>query len=356
MKTDVLIVGGGPSGLAAAYEVASRGYKVTIVDEAFRLGGQMKQQTQVIDSMPAPWAGLRGFQVIDALVEGLKQYPVEYLLRHEVVGLYADDSVGVSDGEKLLQIKPSSIIVATGAAESGLAFPGWTLPGVMTIGAAQICMNRERVYPGKRALVIGSSDMALEITRQMFDVGIHIVGVVEAAKQRLGKDEKIVKSFDETGIPILLQTKVVEATGRGRVENVIISSGGEGSALVNIPVDLVCIDGGRQPILELLAILNCPLQHHKELGGWVPCYGSTFESHIRGIFIGGQAAGITCQGGVYLTGAIAGLGAVDYLEKKTTSERRVIWQAYWDELERLEAIRLPAVWQGRLAHIKTADQ
>ena len=352
MKTDVLIVGGGPSGLAAAYEVASRGYTVTIVEEAWKLGGQMKQQTQVIDDMPAPWAGLRGFQVVDALVERLKEYPIEYLLSHEVIGLYADGSVGVSDGKKLLKINPSSIIVATGAAESSLAFSGWTLPGVMTIGAAQIFINRERVYPGKTALIIGSSDMALEITRQMHDVGIHIVGIVEAAEKLLAKDDKTICSFHETGIPVLLQAKVIAATGRDRVESVIESSGIEADAEINIPVDLVCIDGGRQPILELLTILHCPLQYRKELGGWVPCYRSTFESHSRGIFIAGQAAGITCQAGVFLTGAIAGIGIVDYLEKETTAEREITRQAYWDELKQIEGIHLPTVWLERLAHMK----
>ena len=109
--------------------------------------------------------------------------------------------------------------------------------------------------------------------------------------------------------------------------------------------------GGRQPILELLTILNCPLQYQRELGGWVPCYRSTFESHSKGVFIAGQAAGITCQAGVFLTGAIAGIGTVDYLEKRTTAEREIKRQTYWKELEQLEATCLPAVWQGRLTHI-----
>ncbi|MEN6565353.1 MAG: TIGR03862 family flavoprotein [Veillonellales bacterium] len=353
MKTDVLIVGGGPSGLAAAYEVVSRGYKATIVDEAWSLGGQLRQQTQFLMSLPAPWAGLRGFQVADRLTKRLQKYLVEYLLNHEVIGLYADGSVGVSSGEKIMKIEPACTIVATGAAESAVTFPGWTLPGVMTVGAAQILINRERVYPGKTALVVGSSDMALEITRQMHDVGIHIMGVAESADKLLAKDQRIIDSFEKTGIPIFLQTDVTAATGSGKVEEVQLHSRRNSSdEAMKYSVDFLCVDGGRHPILELFSILNCPFQYQQALGGWVPSYSDTLQAAADGVFAAGQAAGVTCQAGVLLTGAIAGIGAVDYLEKKTTEERETARKNYWEQLQKIESCQLPEVWQARLTHIK----
>ncbi len=351
METEVLILGGGPSGLAAAYEVASRGHGVMIVDEAWALGGQLRQQTQIIDPIPAPFTGLRGFQLAETLVERLKEFPVEYLLKHEFIGLFADGSAGVSGGEKILRISAKCFVVATGAAESARHFPGWTLPGVMTIGAAQILINRERIYPGKTGLVVGSSDMALEITRQMHDVGINVIGVVEPTSQILAKDGKIVSSLQETGIPVLLQTEVVAVSGSGKVETVLLSSGNKPGVETDCQVDFVCIDGGRHPILEPFSIMNCPLRYEKELGGWLPSYNGKLQSTNSGIFVAGQAAGVTCQAGVVLTGAIAGINAVDYLENGTAEARESCKQVYWDELKRIESTQTPEVWQARMSHM-----
>jgi sarcosine oxidase subunit alpha len=353
MTTDVLILGGGPAGLVSAYEIASRGHKATIVDEARALGGQLRSQTQAIEPMPASLSGLRGFELADKLVGRLQNLPVQYLLQYEAIGLYADGGVGVSNGEKFEKINPKSIVVATGAAESAFPFPGWTLPGVMTIGAAQILINRERVYPGKTTVVIGSSDMALEIATQMRDVGIQVLGVVEAAGEVSARDEKRIAEFHQTAVPLLLQTDIVSASGRGKVEEVLLC-GAASTRERKYQVDFVCLDGGRHPILEACAMLKCQFSYRKALGGWLPCYTSGLESSVGGSFVAGQAAGITGHAGICLTGAIAGIGAVDYLEKETTPERQNSRQVYWNELERLEAVRWRDIWQARQAHIASS--
>jgi sarcosine oxidase subunit alpha len=352
MTTDVLILGGGPAGLASAYEISCRGHQATIVDEGQALGGQLRSQTQVVDPMPAPFVGLRGFELADKLIGRLQTLPVEYLCPYEAIGVYADGSVGVSNGEKFERIIPQSIVVATGAAESAFPFPGWTLPGVMTIGAAQILINRERIYPGKRTVVIGSSDTALEIAQQMRDVGIQVLGVVEAAAQMCAKDGKRVAEFQETAIPLLLHTGIVSASGRGKVEEVLLQA--TDGREHKYQVDFVCLDGGRHPILEALAMFNCQFTYRRGLGGWLPCYTSDFESSVSGIFVAGQAAGLTGHAGVCLTGALAGIGAVDYLEKGTTQERQSSKHMYWNELERLEAASLPDIWQTRQEHIASS--
>jgi sarcosine oxidase subunit alpha len=128
MTTDVLILGGGPAGLAAAYEVASRGYKATIVDEARALGGQLRSQTQLIAPMPPAFSGLRGFQLADKLVSRLDGLPVEYCLQREAIGLYADGSVGVSDGKKIEKLAARKIVVATGWLQPAPPNHPWYFP------------------------------------------------------------------------------------------------------------------------------------------------------------------------------------------------------------------------------------
>jgi sarcosine oxidase subunit alpha len=353
MQTDVLIIGGGMAGLAAAYEVATNGHSAIIVDESWSLGGQLRQQSQVIVDMPAPYTGLRGFQLSQALAESLQNLPVQILLQHDMIGLYADGSVGIACGGQLHRITPGSLIVATGAAEAALPFPGWTLPGVMTIGAAQMLMNRERIYPGKKAVVLGSSDMALEISRQMVELGISIAAIVEPSQQLAATDKTIIEACRANEIPVLLEAQAIAATGSGRVEEITLVSGPD-RLTFKYEVDLVCLDGGRHPVLETLSVLNCQLAYRQELGGWLPCYSARLESSVSGLFVAGQAAGITSQAAVYRTGVIAGLSAVDYLEQKTSATsatRATARQMHWDELKQLETAKYPARWQARLDHI-----
>jgi sarcosine oxidase subunit alpha len=313
----------------------------------------LRHQTHVIDSLPAPLSGLRAYETAEQLVVRLRPFPIRYFLQHEIIGLYEDGSVGVYNGREFLSITPRSIIIATGASESALPFPGWTLPGVMTIGAAQILINRERVYPGKATLVVGSSDMALEVAEQMHDVGIHVLAVVEGTEQIRARDANTITSFRRTGIPVLFQTEMVSANGRRMVEEVILRRVNENNAERAYSLDFVCIDGGRQPILEVLSLLNCQVGYQLSLGGWLPRYTSDLQASVSGVFVAGQAAGVTCHAGIYFTGALAGIGAVDYLEEATTEERKSSKQKYWDELRNIEAANLPDVWQARLSHIKS---
>lgn len=351
METDVLILGGGPAGLAAAFEAASCGYKVTIVDEAWALGGQLRQQTQVINPLPMLFTELRGFQLAETLIARLKEYRIEYLLKHEFIGLYADGSAGVSNGEEIIKITPKSLVIATGAAETARPFPGWTLPGVMTIGAAQILINRERVYPGKTALILGSSEMALEVIKQMHDVGIEVKVLIEPTEKILAQNGKTIRTFKETGIPVLLKSRMIAVAGSGSVENALFVTCDYQNEEREYMVDFVCIDGGRHPIIEAFSILNCQLRYQRELGGWLPCYDGSLQTTVSGIFVAGQAAGVTCQAGVVLTGSIAGIGAVDYLERVTSAERETRKQAYWDELERIESMPTPEIWRARMSHM-----
>jgi sarcosine oxidase subunit alpha len=224
----------------------------------------------------------------------------------------------------------------------------------MTIGAAQILINRERICPSRRTIVIGSSDMALAVAKQLHDVGIEVVGVVETSDQMSARDKATIEAFRETAIPTLLQTDIASASGHGKVEAVCLQPAQGNRTEHKHPVDFVCLDGGRHPILEALAMLKCQFAFRKALGGWVPSYTPDFEASVSGIFAAGQAAGITGHAGICLTGAIAGVGAVQQLEKGPAPELQSCKQAYWRELEQLEAATLPDIWQARQEHVRAS--
>lgn len=349
MQTDVLVIGGGPAGLAAAFEAASRGLKVVLADESWSLGGQLRQQTQVLDDLTAPFAGLRGYALGKQLVQRLDDCgdSLKILLQHTAIGAYVDGSIGFSNRENIVRVHAESIIIATGASEGPVVFPGWTLPGVMTVGAAQILLNRERVYPGRRALVVGSSDLALEVAKELHQLNIQVVGVVESGAQLTAQMARIIEEFRACRIPVFLQTKVKHAEGAGKVDKVHLNSA---QGKVELEVDFVCLDGGRQPILEPFSVLNCELSYQAELGGWLPDYNIDLETSKPGVLVAGNAAGVTLQAAVVLTGMIAGMSAAERSGKVKIAEIRQAKESLWREVYRLEFAQNPEFWKSRVAH------
>jgi len=181
MDCDVLVIGGGPSGLAAAWEAGKAGLSVIIIDENQMLGGQLNQQIQVIQNLPGIFSKrqLKGFELADEMVRLIEPYDVKSLTGYSFIGVEADGTVGVNNGRETRKINAKSIIVATGAAEEPILFPGWTLPGSFSIGAMQILINREKVIPGRTVVIVGSSSRTCEISNEMQQAGITVAGIIE---------------------------------------------------------------------------------------------------------------------------------------------------------------------------------
>ncbi|MBT2686580.1 FAD-dependent oxidoreductase [Bacillus sp. ISL-47] len=346
METDVLIIGGGPAGLAAAIEIASRGLDVTVVDESSSLGGQLCQQTQLLRPLPSVYQPMRGFELAKILTEQIHDFRAGTLLNHRVIGLYADGSVGLSDEENVFPVKAKKIIVATGAAEKAVAFPKWTLPGIITIGAAQTLVNRDFVMPGKEAVIVGSSDFALDVASQLLEVGVEVKGIIEKNPAAAAREKEKIDALIGRGIPFYLNSFIKEARGNGQVEEIDIEVTRD---ILTVTADVVCIDGGRSPILDSFYQLGCSFGYEEELGGWVPQYNREFKTDKENIFLAGNAAGISEQGALLLTGMIAGISVCEELQALRSGEAEEIRDALWKELQLLEH---KVVWEGRTKHIK----
>ncbi|RSK48637.1 NAD(P)/FAD-dependent oxidoreductase [Bacillus canaveralius] len=349
METDVLIIGAGPAGLAAAFETASKGLDVTIVDESISMGGQLCQQTQFIRSLPSAYKQMRGFELARKLTEQLNEFPIHYLLEHRVIGLYKDGSVGITDEANVFPLKAKKIIVATGAAESAVPFPKWTLPGIMTIGAAQTLVNRDFVIPGKEAVIYGSSDFAVEVVIQLSDVGVKIKGIIENQSHVLARDKEKVEQVKKRGVPFYLNSTIKEARGNGQVDEIDIQ---QQDQVITEMVDLVCVDGGRTPILDSFYQLGCSFGYQVGLGGWLPQYNKLFQTDRNDVFIAGNAAGISSQGVLLVTGMIAGISVSEALNSISMEDAEQIRYSLWKELEILETKLDTAAWQGRINHIE----
>ena len=174
-RYDLIIVGAGPSGLSAGIEAAKRGLKVAIFDENEKPGGQLFKQIHKFFGSKEHRAKVRGFVIGQQLLDEAAEAGVEVILNATVIGLYQDKEVVVKMGDAVHHFKADSIIIATGAAENMVTFPGWTLPGVIGAGAAQTMMNLHGILPGQKVLMLGSGNVGLVVSFQLMQCGCEVV-------------------------------------------------------------------------------------------------------------------------------------------------------------------------------------
>ncbi|MCK4385263.1 MAG: FAD-dependent oxidoreductase, partial [candidate division Zixibacteria bacterium] len=182
IDTDVLIIGGGPAGITASLELAQHNINVLIVDDKHRLGGKLVLQTHSFFGTVADcYAGTRGIDIATKLAAEIEKYPtIRCMLNTTAVACYSDKKIGVVREGKYFLINPKKLLIASGARERALSFPGCDLPGVYGAGAFQTLVNRDLVRPSRRLFVVGGGNVGLIAAYHAIQAGIKVVGLVEA--------------------------------------------------------------------------------------------------------------------------------------------------------------------------------
>lgn len=225
VEVTVLIIGGGPAGLAAAIELGSRGINCLLIDDKHRLGGKLVLQThRFFGSVEAVYAGTRGIDLATKLEQEVRQFPsVEIWLQTTALAVFSDQKVGVlKEGKKYVLVKPQIILTASGAREKSLAFPGNTLPGVYGAGAFQTLVNRDLVRPTEKLFIVGGGNVGLIAGYHALQAGIKVVGLIEVMSEvggyKVHKDK-----LARLGVPILTSHTILSANGQASVESVTIA-------------------------------------------------------------------------------------------------------------------------------------
>lgn len=322
----VLVIGAGPAGLAAARSARARGAAVTVVDGSDQLGGQYWRHLP--PSRPAAdesvlqhgWATFR--RLADALESdgGCRVLTGAHVFALEQRGDGPGEVhvvVGEPDGTDRARVvlRPDAIVLATGAYDRTLPFPGWDLPGVFTGGAAQALAKGERLAVGRNVVVAGAGPFLFPVAASLAATGARVVGVFEAnrvpalARGWLRRPWEVVGAAgkgSELGgyladhvrhrIPYRLGRMVVAAHGTDRVEAVTIAAVTADWRPVpgterRIAVDAVCVSHGFTPRLELALAAGCALTPAR--------------------FVRVDDAQGTSADGVYAAGEITGIGGAD---------------------------------------------
>ncbi len=305
MKTrDVVIIGAGPAGLTAATECARTGHRTLLVDANLAPGGQLIKQTHRFFGSGAHMAGKRGIDIARELTAGAEEAGVELWLDSSVYALASDGQImimrgaleGAGDSRRMHseRVTTQRMILATGAEENPLAFPGWTLPGVMGAGAAQTLVNLHRVLPGRRVLMVGSGNVGLIVAYQLLQAGADVAAVVEAAPRIGGYDVHSAK-LRRMGVPILTSHTIVEASGDGQVETAIIAQVDTEWHPVpgtekRLRVDTICTAAGLKPNTRLASMAGCQLGF--SLGSWSPLYNEDMQTSHPDIYVAGDAGAV----------------------------------------------------------------
>lgn len=287
LRPDVLIVGGGPAGLTAAAVAAESGVDVLLVDERAKPGGQYYKQ---------PAAGTRidpdrldgQYREGRALIARFAASGAKSLSGAKVWAAFAPDHVVAASPDTRWVIHPRQLVLATGAYERGIPVPGWTLPGVMTTGAAQTLLRSHQVAPGRRVLIAGNGPLNLQLAAELTRAGVTVVAVAElgspftpgrlrsvgamslAAPALAGLGAGYLVTLLRRRVPVVQSSAVVRCSGDTAVRSVTVARIDRAGDPVagssrTFEVDAVCLGYGFLPSNELARALGC--EHRADLPG-----------------------------------------------------------------------------------------
>jgi sarcosine oxidase subunit alpha len=257
IETEVLVIGGGPAGITAAVELGRLGVETLLVDDKNELGGKLTLQTHTFfGTRDDCYAGTRGIDIAKILTEELgKLDTVDVMLRATATGVFCDRRVGLDNEGRYLLVEPKFTLVACGAREKGLVFPGCDLPGVYGAGAFQTLLNRDLIRPTGRLFIVGGGNVGLITGYHAIQAGIQVVGLVEALP-KCGGYKVHEDKLRRLGVPVMTSHTVLSAEGGEELERITIARIDEdfrpieGTAK-SYEVDTLLVAVGLSPVDEL---------------------------------------------------------------------------------------------------------
>ena len=368
----LIVIGGGPAGMAAAIEASRAGMDVTLMDESPSVGGQIYRELPKTFEVREPKAlgkdFLRGQQLKQELAAQGQR--VQLMSETEVLGLWPHREVLFASRGRSGSHVADQVILATGAYDRPVPIQGWTLPGVMTAGGAQAFVKTMRVRPGRRALVAGTGPLLLVVATQLAQAGIEVVAVLEAGHKPpplaalgalwghwglLRDAAHYYSRLRQARIPVLYNHAVFRAHGREAVESVEYGAINPEdwsplrSQWSQAAVDMLVVGYGFVPNTQLAFMAGCKHRYALELGGWVPERDALLRTSVQGIYSAGDGAGVAGSISATEEGRVAGITAAEAagaLTHEVAEQRRA------GPLKKLRALKRVRTFLDELSRIR----
>jgi NADPH-dependent 2,4-dienoyl-CoA reductase/sulfur reductase-like enzyme len=326
-QAEVAVVGAGPGGLGAALAATQAGAQVTLMDGYGRPGGQYYRQAGAELRVGRP---MRHQGEGRALAERILAAGVRFLPETFVWGAFEGNLLGVHGPQGSAYVQAKAIILATGAYDRPVAFPGWTLPGVMTAGAAQVLLKQQRILAGKRIVLAGTGPLQLVLAAELVRAGADVVAILEGRRffakalrhawalwgqwERLHEGLSSRLTLARRRVPIRPGWGIVAAHGKDQVESVTIARlDGQWRHLPGsqqtLACDTLCLGYGFIPSNTLSCLLGAEQEWRRDLGGEVPVRDRHMQTSVPGVYAVGDGAGIGGGPLAMLEGEIAGIAA-----------------------------------------------
>ncbi len=306
LECEVAVIGAGPAGIAAACRAAERGAATVLLDEGLAPGGQIHRH---LPSVPAPAAARRWLERLARSGAAVRTESAVFDAEREGSGF----RIAAHTPKGPLRLRTRRLVLATGARELFLPFPGWTLPGVMGAGGAQALWKSGASFAGRKAVVAGSGPLLLPVAASLSKAGASLEFVAEQASfaslahfgaalalhpHRLLDAAGYRRAF--SGSPYRTGTWIVEAGGRERLEFVVLT---DGRGRFQVECDLAAVGFGLAPNVELARLLGC------EIRGGAVVAGDTQSTSVDGVFAAGEPCGVAGVEVAIAEGARAGISA-----------------------------------------------
>ncbi|RVT95086.1 FAD-dependent oxidoreductase [Sphingomonas crocodyli] len=321
MHFDLLIVGAGPAGMSAAIAARELGLSVLVVDDQPAPGGQIWRSIELTtarDNILGP-AFVEGRAIAQAFrASGAIYRPTSQLWRIEA-GFHAY----MTHEGKAECVTARAIILATGAQERPVPFPGWTLPGVLTVGAAQILLKNAGQIPTQPVWIAGSGPLPLLYATQLLSAGGRIAGYLDTTPA--GRWLQATRHFPgamrgyrdllkglywsarlhASGFPIIKRVAEIEALGKDQIQTLRYRT--QRGAVKQVPAELLLVHEGVVPNIHAAMSMDCALKWNAAQDSYTPVLDDWGESSQANVFIAGDGAGIGGAKAACLRGELAGL-------------------------------------------------
>jgi thioredoxin reductase len=340
---DIAVLGAGPAGLSAAVSAAAQGSRTVLIDAGARPGGQYWRHRDGDDgALHHAWPQ---FQRLRQELVAQRPHLLDYRPGHSIWHVERTDegftTHATCDGSPRA-IRSRTVIVATGAYDRQLPFPGWTIPGVFTAGAVQALLKGQGVLAGKRIAVAGTGPFLLPVAAGLAEAGATVVGVFEAGlATSLGRHpaatlRNLPKLSEGTGylrtllkhrIPYRARTTVVAAHGTDTVVGATVARLDDQWRIVpgstrEIDCDTVAVGYGFTPQTEIPLQLGCAMEQDAD-GSLIARVDSCQRSTVDGVYIAGEACGVGGARLAVIEGELAGLHAAYSTTGSTVDRRRL---------------------------------